>query len=159
MLSALTLLSVLVAQCPAELFRVERNKNANVVLYEAKAGPDGALDPREPIVASWLLLARGGGREGLNFVERFAYGFEVRPATPGYAVELKALKGRNVKVQPRGACHVALATIGGKEAVLQRVYVTADEQRVVPAVQSVELFGIDPVTGEAVREKIDAKHP
>ena len=50
------------------LFTVERNVNANVVVYEAMHGSDGRLDPKKPVRVS-----SGDGREvGLNFFERSA---------------------------------------------------------------------------------------
>lgn len=152
---ALALLAADAPPCPAELFRIERSKNANVVLYEAKAGPGGELDRAEPVTASWLLLADRGQREPLSFFERaMAYGFDVQPVAGGFALKLKALAQRQIVVRRRGACAAALSTIGGKDGVLQRIFVQADDSGLVPHVQFVEVFGVDAVTGAALYEKL-----
>lgn len=158
--SSLALLLVLSADrgsCPSELFRIERSKNANIVLYEAKAGRSTALDRDEPVTASWLLLATTGKRESLNFFERlFAYGFETRLAPTGEScsLTLKALKGRIIRVTNRGKCLAAFGVIDGVEAVLQRIFVTAEEHGPAPAVKFIELFGLDAATGEPRYEKV-----
>ncbi len=142
--------------CAAELFRIERSKNANVVLYEAKPGHPGTLDADEPITASWLMLAAKGERQSLNFIERsLAYGFEVKPApSGGFAMVLKALRQRVIHIATRAGCTAAMSTIDGREGVLQRVFVKADDRAVIPPVQYVELFGIDAATGAPLHEKL-----
>lgn len=160
MLPSLVLALVLSADpgpCPSELFRIERSKNANVVLYEAKRGSATVLDEDEPVTASWLLLASTGKRERLNFFERlFAYGFDVRlaPSADSAALTLKALKARPLRVTSRGSCLAAFGTIDGADAVLQRIYVMTDEHGPAPAVKYIELYGVDPVTGAARYEKV-----
>lgn len=143
--------------CKTELFRIERSKNANVVLYEAHPGTGTALDPKEPVTASWLLLAKNGEREPLNLFEKLmAYGFQVRvnDKGDGAVMKLTALKQRGLRIMKQGACLVAVALVDGAETVLQRVYVTTDERGAVPEVKSVELFGVDLATGQARVEKL-----
>ena len=147
------------AQCPVELFRVERSKNANVVLYEARPGEQSPLDPDEPVTASWLLLASSGQRQKLNFFERLlAYGFEVKlgPLAQSARLTLKALKGRVIRVALRDGCLAAFGVINGVDTVLKRVFVTTDEHGAAPKVLSIELFGVDAVTGEERSEKLNA---
>jgi hypothetical protein len=162
MLTSLALFVVLAAEpaaCPAELFRIERSKNANVVVYEAKPGRDTVLDVDDPVSASWLLLATTGKRESLTFFEKlFAYGFEVRLARSAQTavLTLKALRGRTIRVAQREGCLVAFGSIAGAEVVLKRVFVTTDEHGAAPSVTGIELFGVDPVTGEERSEKIPA---
>src|SRR5712691_7603522 len=61
------------------LFVIERNVNTNVVHYDAKLGPDGKLDPQQPIVAYWIMGAEDGRRQELNLLERSrAYGFSAQ---------------------------------------------------------------------------------
>lgn len=150
------LLMAVTAQCPSELFRIERSKNANVVLYEAKT----PLDADQPVTASWLLLAGSGKRQALTFFEKLlAYGFDVRLAKSAQSavLTLKALKGRTLRVATHGQCLAAYGSIGGAEAVLKRVFVTTDERGATPKVTSIELFGVDAVSGEARTEKITSK--
>src|ERR1039457_4263601 len=48
------------------LFIIERNKNANVVHYDAQLTADGKLDPKRPVIAYWVMLAQGGRRQNLT---------------------------------------------------------------------------------------------
>ena len=62
------------------LFIIERSKNANVVHYDARLTADGKLDPREPVIAYWVLSAEDGRREELSWIEKKkAYGFDMKP--------------------------------------------------------------------------------
>lgn len=143
--------------CPGELFRIARNKNANEIVYRARETRPGALDGDEPLEAYWLMLAEDGRREGMNFIEKLmAYGFSAEPAGEGagFLVSLKAKKDRPLRLTVREGCPVALATIGGAEGVLRRIFVHATGQAVIPTVDYVELFGVDPETGAGLYEKI-----
>lgn len=143
--------------CPAELIRIARSKNANVVVYEANRTASGGLDPDDPVRASWIMLAEQGQREGLNFFEKlFAYGFDVRSAAPdrGYVVRLHAKKDQVIRVVEHQGCPAAMSDIGGHPGILKRIYVQADDGQLIPEVLYVELFGIDPVTGAALYQKI-----
>ena len=40
--------------------------NANVVHYDARLTADGKLDPKEPVIAYWVMLAKDGHRQKLN---------------------------------------------------------------------------------------------
>ncbi len=143
--------------CSTELFRIARNKNANVVVYEANWAAPGILDPRDPVRASWLMLAEKGQREDLNFLERaFAYGFEVRPASPlpGFWLALKADPKRQIYVSERESCPQPFTPISGRMGVLKVVYIEAEAAGLIPPVRSIQLFGTDPETGEELSEKI-----
>jgi hypothetical protein len=144
-------------QCSDELFRISRNKNANVIVYELSRSPDGTIDVIDPIHASWIMLARKGEREDLNFLERtLAYGFEVRSAAPqeGWWLTLKAEKKRPLRVVQIEGCHVALVAIGGHDGVLKRIYVKAKDGGLIPSVEYVDVFGIEPSSGAALHEHI-----
>ena len=63
------------------LFIIERSKNANVVHYDARLTADGKLDPKDPVIAYWVLSAEDGRREELSWIEKKkAYGFDIKPA-------------------------------------------------------------------------------
>ncbi len=75
------------------LFIIERNKNANVVHYDAQINADGRFDRKEPVIAYWILLAEDGRRQKLNWIEKKkAYGFTVTRAQSanGYTMKLVA---------------------------------------------------------------------
>jgi hypothetical protein len=62
-LSAAILLSIAVpayARNTRPLFVIERNATKNVVQYEAQLTREGSLDPKEPVIAYWVMLSNGG---------------------------------------------------------------------------------------------------
>ncbi len=144
--------------CPAELFRIANNRSNNIVLYETNRTASGEIDVREPVRASWLSL--DGTREGLNPVERaFAYGFEIAPASPlqGWWLRLRGRRDRPIRVATHAGCPRAILVVAGREALLQRISVTADGAALIPRVRSVELAGFDAETGVEVREIVLAQ--
>jgi hypothetical protein len=148
--------------CPDELFRIERSKNANVIVYELRRGSDGEIDRAQPVRASWIMLASHGEREDLNLLERtLAYGFEVEDAAPrpGWTLRLKAEKKRPIAVREVAGCVHAMATIGGSEGALTRIYVKADDRTLIPTIAWVDVFGVDPTTGATRYERIVPDKP
>jgi len=146
------------ASCPAELFRVGRSTNANVVLYEARLSAPGLLDGRDPVHPVWVMLAEDGRREELNLVERaLAYGVEVlaRAGVSEAVIALRASPGTPIRVVVESGCPVARVPIGGREASLRRLHVEASGGP-FPQVHWVDLVGMDPATGEEVRERLAA---
>jgi hypothetical protein len=144
--------------CAAELFRIGRSTNANEVVYAARTGAGGALDPEDPIEADWHMLAEDGHREGLNFIERLlAYGFSVDPAETGdgFTVVLKARKDRPVRLTMRAGCPAAIVDISGRPAMLRRIFVQAESGgALIPSVAWADIEGTDPVTGAPVKERV-----
>ncbi len=142
-------------RCPAELFRVRRNTNANVVVYEASLGADG-LDPAAPVRATWILLAEDGRREDLNAFERtLAYGVEVHgePTPGGAVVALRARPDVEIAISIVDGCPVALARVAGRTVVLRFLSVEATGG-IIPQVRWVDLVGVDVATGQELRERL-----
>jgi len=142
--------------CPAHLFVIERSKNANIVVYDAKSGPTGELRPSEPVVAYWLLNAKQGQREELNALERnHAYGFDVTPSdTPGtYVLAFKASRQHRLVIRMLNGCPVAIAPISGHDGILRRLFVQSKTDSLQQKVVYVELFGEDTATGDRLYEK------
>ena len=143
------------------LFTIERSLNANVVHYEAKVSKDGRLDPREPVVAYWIMAAEDGRRQALSVLERtLAYGFTTRMEQVGaaYKMFLVADRSREIRIfQQDGGVH-AETVIGGFHAYLQRIFINARKSLLYSTADSAELFGVDVATGQPRYEKIRAGH-
>jgi hypothetical protein len=140
------------------LFIIERSTNANVVHYDANLAPNGELDRRQPVNAYWIMAARDGRREELSGFEKSrAYGFNIEPEADSHAyrLELVAQKNRAIRVYRNGDTVRAETTIDGRRAYLTRIFVNARKVLAVPTVHSIELFGIDPKTGQAVHETVN----
>jgi hypothetical protein len=138
------------------LFHIERNKNANIVVYYAQLQSDGSFYKEEPVVAYWLMLAEDGRRQTLNkFEKKMAYGFEVAGASrDSVLLKLKADIGREIIVRVAEDSCLAIIPITNKHAYLNRIYIMAIEKPPRPKVQYMEIFGTDIQTGEDLYEKI-----
>lgn len=56
--------SYLIAQAVTKnLFKIERNKNTNIVMYDVILSDDGSIDKTHPIDAYWLMNATDGQRK------------------------------------------------------------------------------------------------
>jgi hypothetical protein len=142
------------------LFYLQRSKNTNTVMYEAKVDQTGQLVRDLPVNAYWLDYEVGENvKSDLSYFERTAvYGVEAEEAKDGngsYIMRLKAFKNRAVTVaRNKLGKYEGLMTINGRKAILKRIYIEAKEGLLSPTVVHVDLFGIDPKTGEKVFERI-----
>ena len=162
-LSAAILASIVLpayAQNTRPLFVIERNTNTNVVHYDAQLTQEGALDPKEPVIAYWIMRANGGHREELTPLERrLAYGFTIQsdPSGRGYRMILAGDKDREIRVSQKRGKVTAETMIAGHPAALQKLHVNSNENGVLPLVNYIELFGRDLETGESRYEKLVPK--
>ena len=159
------LLALLAAPAVAQmrtspLFIIERNVNANVVHYDARLTSDGKLDPKNPVIAYWVMLAEDGRREELGWIEKKkAYGFTIKPdpAVNGYKMTLVAAPERQIAVKKEKDAVRAEAVINGRPAVLEKMYINASDGLTGPKVHYIEVYGKDLQTGEQRREKMVPK--
>lgn len=141
------------------LFFLQRSSNANTVVYDARLGADGRLDPERPVEVYWLRYNTSGKRRSLGWLERnLAYGVSATPdpkRAGHYLARVAALEGRRFRVrldeEGRAAAELAIA---GRPARLRLVYVALDGTGAFAEVRHVDLHGEDLETGEAVRERI-----
>jgi hypothetical protein len=144
-----------------DLFIIERSTNANVVRYDAKIGKDGAFDPKEPVVAYWIMAAEDGRRQGLSAVEKmFAYGFTIRRdgSDQSFWMTLVSQKRREIHIYQEGGKVRAVMLIGGQAAYLRKIYVQVRKPGLLPTVDYAELFGQDIVTGQDRSERVAPEH-
>jgi hypothetical protein len=134
--------------------------NANVVHYDARLTADGALDPKEPVIAYWVMLATDGHRQKLNWIEKKeAYGFTAKPdpSVNGYKMTLVAAPERQITVKKEKDAVRAEAVIDGRPAVLEKMYINASGGLTGPKVHYIEVYGKDLQTGVERREKLVPK--
>jgi hypothetical protein len=142
--------------CDPELFRVTRNTNANVVVYEARLAQPGRIDANDPLHPVWIMLAEDGRREELNLIESaMAYGVELqRQEEDGPpVVAIRAMPELPIRLEMEAGCPVARTRIGGRDAVLRRVVVEASGG-LFPTVAHLDLVGVVRGTAIEVRERI-----
>lgn len=156
LISMLFLASTASPQIMQPLFVIERNKNSNVVHYDAQLDVHGKLDQRQPVVAYWVMNAEDGRREELNWLERQnAYGFEIRQddGSTRLSMSLKPCKERVISIVQNNQRVHAIIMISGKLSYLQRIFIWAQED-LMPRVKYIELFGCDVEDGSQRYEKI-----
>jgi len=143
------------------LFMIERSTNANVIHYDAKIGKDGALDPKEPVVAYWVMAAEDGRRQGLSSMEKSrAYGFTIQRDSSGqsYWMTLVSQKRRSIHIYQEDGKVRAVILIGGHEAYLRKIYVKTRRSGLFRTAEYFELFGDDLATAEGRYEKVAPEH-
>ena len=146
------------APCPSELFRIERNLNANAVVYRMTAAGNGGTRASPPVEAHWIMLADRGQVERLSLLERLtAYGFDVRTNDAGgFTVFLRACRERPIEVREIEGCMRALLPIQGRPAILSSVFVKMREPGGF-SLESIALRGFDLQTGDAVEERLSSE--
>lgn len=143
------------------LFVIERSSNANVVHYDAKVGPNGELDPREPVVVYWTMDARDGHRQELNYLEKTrAYGIVVEPGSiqHSYRIALVSEKRLGIRVYRDGGAVRAETIIEGHRAYLHKIYVDVRKRSLLGAPESIELTGTDVASGATLHQTIVPGH-
>ncbi|MHA8065812.1 DUF4833 domain-containing protein [Aquirufa sp. ROCK2-A2] len=140
------------------LFYIQRSTNANAVIYDANLLPDKKLNPKNPVHTYWLRYGEKGQKEELTAIQRtLAYGLYTNPilnepeAYEGYFLAYRKRKFV-VKLDSKGN-PIALFPINGKLQILKKVFVSVNEEKFMPSVYYIELFGKDPVSGKDVYEK------
>ncbi|HUB08058.1 MAG TPA: DUF4833 domain-containing protein [Myxococcales bacterium] len=140
------------------LFALARSKNANVVEYSARLGPDGRLDPVDPIATHWIMNAEDGRRQDLDLFEQaLAYGVSahVNSARDRCDFTIVSLPQRRIQVRRHGHLYEADTEIGGASARLTRIFVTTDETAVPPRVLAIDLWGRRLSDGAPVHERLE----
>ena len=138
------------------LFHIERNKNANIIQYDAQVGMDGKLLKKKPVVAYWIRLAEQGQVKKLSWVQRaFAYGFDAKLDDNREGVELtmKVDLGEPIKIIREENQYRATAPIEGSPSYLEKIYIQTSHKGLFLKVESIEVFGTDMETGESHRQK------
>lgn len=68
---------------PNQLFYLQRDPNANTVVYQLNVNDAGKIDEDEPVRMFWLRYAEHGERQDLSFIQRrFAYGLTTQKLGP-----------------------------------------------------------------------------
>lgn len=139
------------------LFHIERNKNTNIVVYDARVMPDSSLAAADPVIVYWIKQAEDGRIEDLKGIERrMAYGFSVESREgDSLVIDMVADVGRDLVVDKHGGGYRAFMEISGSLALLDRIYIFATETLMMPSVKYIELYGVDLETGEEAYEKFE----
>lgn len=138
------------------LFYVQRNKNANTIVYEANLDAAGRLMAKNPVHVQWIRHTEGGKRGNLNAIEsNVAYGVRY-VGTTGERADMRFVASDrfpfNVSVGADGQAEARMM-IDGHYARLDHIRVQADESSWWPKVAYVDIIGTDLVTHAPVMER------
>jgi hypothetical protein len=139
------------------LFKIERNKNANIVQYDVQIGADGKLLKKEPVVGYWIRLADKGQVQELSWIQKtFAYGFDAEydRGTDSVKLDMKAEINRPITVRRHGDGYLAKIRIEGSDSWLDKIFIHATGKGMSTNVDYIELYGDDVKTGDKRYEKI-----
>ena len=142
-----------------ELFYIERNKNANIVQYDAQLGPNGLLSSKQPVVAYWVRLAEQGQVKELNWIQsKFAYGFKANLNKDENTVKLQmvAIPDRTIMVRLVDGDYRAIADINGVECYVDKLFIHAAGEGLSTKVSYIELYGVPVNNNEPQYERF---HP
>jgi hypothetical protein len=139
------------------LFYVQRDPNANTIIYELNTGAHGELDHDNPVHGYWVKYADHGQKEEFNFIQRkFAYGLIEKPMSNGkFDIRFVSYKKFPLTLMKAndGKYHI-FATIAQKQVVLNKVFIKIEGGSFwLPNVIYVELRGTDLVTGKEIVER------
>ncbi len=141
------------------MFYIQKDVNPNTVVYALKLGPDGKINPNDPIEVFWRRYEEDGRKKKLGWLEKtFAFDFKVRPVknqSNTYVFSLVAMKDKDIFVtQNKNGTPRVFMKISGQTAILKRIYVTVDDSKKIHRVLSMELFGRDFKSDKLIYEKI-----
>ncbi len=143
------------------LFYIQRNHNANTIVYDARYDANGNLDKKQPIDAYWLRFQEKGQRMELRSFEKWmAYGVDCKKVTGKYDYRVYLSASKKVvlwlkQIAPFKA--EVYAEIKGVTMKLDHMYATADESGWVPKILYGEFFGTDVNTGKPAFVKVFKK--
>ncbi len=146
-------------QIDKRLFYLQRNLNANTIVYDLNCLPNGNINPKEPIKVYWLRYSStlDGVKKDLKWVEKkFAYGYNSKKNSngDGFLVELVAYDERKIHLKKNGNGEfLPYMEINGKNCLLTNIYVYADNSEWWPDVIHVDIYGKDLQTGQKVFER------
>ncbi|MGA3205713.1 MAG: DUF4833 domain-containing protein [Bryobacteraceae bacterium] len=142
------------------LFTIEKSSNANRVQYDARVRADGHIDSSQPVVAYWIMGAEDGRRQELNILERAkAYGFTLhRDGPDSYRLWVVSHREKEIHVfreaAPGGFTVRAEAVIGGRTALVEKIFIQMHRSFLLSLPDFGEMFGFDRETGEKRVERV-----
>jgi len=139
------------------LFTIDWNITSNVVHYDARM-KDGRMDPKEPVIAYWVMNQTDGHHEGLTLIEKLkAYGFSVKPgsAPDTYEMVIVSVKRKTLRIGRIDDQLRVTTSIGNcASAFLDHVRVQAHKWHLLNIADYADMLGTDMASGAECRERI-----
>ncbi len=136
---------------PGQLFFLQRNMNANTVIYAAQFDAEGRLHADAPVSVFWRRYADQGQIMPLRWYERiFGFGMRVSPTsnTAVSSVVFNALKSHKLELRQSAPFQADLWTRqNNRDYRLIYGYLDVDQSGLLPKVTRLRLYTNDPQTG------------
>ena len=142
------------------LFFLQRNPDANTVIYELNTKADGQLDKNNPIKSSWIRYAEDGSSKALSLVEqKFAYGIKCRALDNDvFEIRLVAYKSMPLylmKTESDDRYRIYIKD-EGKNLLLKRVFVRVNGGTFwYPKVEYIDLITTNSASGIELLKRIN----
>jgi len=125
------------------LFYIQRNLNTNTICYSLNLNNLGLLNKTYPMKVFWIKYTKGGIEQELNFIQNKAFGYTSRWINDDL-FEFKMDSYRKLKffvAKNKDGQFQIITKIKGQIAVLNNIYVFANELGLFPDVRYIELYG------------------
>ncbi|MEJ5995755.1 DUF4833 domain-containing protein [Pedobacter sp. Du54] len=141
------------------LFFLQRTPDANTVIYEINFKKDGRIDPKKPVVGSWIRYEEEQKYKPLtNIEQRFAYGVKCKPlGNDEFEIRLVAYKKMPMYLLRSDIDHSYKMYIknGNENLLLKRVFVKVDGGSFwFPKVKYIDLITANSETGKEIIKRI-----
>ena len=145
------------------LFFLQRDPNANTVVYDINYTATGAIDAQKPVKVYWIKYAtKAGATEALLPIEeKLAYGVITELADAAakvYKMNLVAYKKLDIFLKPAKShtkAYHAEVTANGRTLQLQKVFLRLENPASLkPKLLYIEFTGKDIRSGKMVTEKV-----
>lgn len=139
------------------LFYIQRNQNANTVVYQVRTDSNGLIRTQQPLKVFWRKYLGCTEDTDINFIQKkLAYGYDYSfISREALEVSIVSYPEYKIYVSKEEDRYVAVSKINGQWAHLSNVYVYAEENGAFPIVKYLELYGSDKSSGLPCYERIN----
>lgn len=125
------------------LFYIQRNYNSDAIVYQLNLNLDGLININEPIKVFWIRYSEGNKIKELNYLQKkLAYGYTSAQISQNlFEFELVSYSKRFFLAKQEDNSYKVFTSINSEQAILNNVYIHADEDGVFPDVKFIELYG------------------
>jgi sterol desaturase/sphingolipid hydroxylase (fatty acid hydroxylase superfamily) len=142
------------------LFFLQRDPDANTVIFELNYGGDGKLDPRNPVKGSWIRYSEDGKSRELTGIEnKFAYGVKCKAlGNEEFEIRLVAYKKMPLYLKrcEEDNKYKIYIKDEGKDYLLKRVFVRVKGGSFwLPRVEYIDLITVNSISGIEFLKRIN----
>lgn len=143
------------------LFYVQRNFNANTIVYTLNKDKNGKLNEQEPIKTYWIKYAQGGKTDPLTYIQKnYAYGLKtsiIDKEKKSFLIEFVSYSKKQFYLlkSPSDNKYRVFGYINNKLTILNNIFVRIEGGTFwFPNVKQVVIKAKDPINSDEVTEII-----